>query len=210
MRTKQIRCVLVVLRNALHEGPTVHIDHVRAVRGPKEVEAAHPLAKCQAYPPRHLFLLRCEDHRIAHLLAVLVAIDNPVDHRALPGLRVRVLSAHCVDLYVGTLRLHEGLVEVAPIGPDGPNIRIKARGPVLNLPEEPLHAAPGARGVVDADVVVLSIEGLLDEGLRDALVADQKKVVALLEGIVVQHGLRLGVALHEDGVRMRNAVLFQQ
>ena len=67
-------------------------------------------------------------------------------------------------------------------------VRVVVSRLVLHLPEEPLDAAAHRVRVVDVDVVVLGVGGLLDERLVDADAAELDVVLRLNEAWRVEGG----------------------
>ncbi|GIX62749.1 pepsinogen, putative [Babesia caballi] len=203
-----------VVPAALHEGPAVDVADVRPVDGPQNVEAAHGLAEVLHDAVGDQLLLGRQNHRVPHLLAVVVPVHLAVQRRRLARLRVREHAAHRVDLDVRAEGRHELLVDVRAVAPHGVDVRAVPRAAVVHLPEQLLAPASGVGRVVDPVVVVVCVQRLFDEGLVDLDVVVHDVVVVLLEGglallhrLVVHHQ---SIACGSDGSRAGAAHLLER
>lgn len=117
---------------------------------------------------------------VPQLLAARVAHDDAVERGRFAGFRVAVVGAHGVDLDVRALRVDELLVQKGAVAPHAVLLGVVLGRLVADLPEEALAAAARAHGVVDVDVVVVRVDGLLHEGLLHLDAVDDDVVVVLL------------------------------
>ncbi|KAJ8575995.1 hypothetical protein ON010_g3218 [Phytophthora cinnamomi] len=208
---QQDAAVVVVLLRVLDEAPAVDVAHVRGVAHPEDVEAADGLLEGAADPVRDLLLLGGQHDRVPDLLAVGIAHHAAVQHGGLARLRVRVVRADRVHLDVGALRGQELLVDVRALAVAGAHLvdlRVVLAGAVADLAEEAFAAAAGAHGVVDVDVVVLAVHGLLHERLVDAHAVHLDEVVALHD-LGRLRAAAVAVAAHDHVARRGHVVLLQ-
>ena len=92
-----------------------------------------------------------------------------------------VVGTDGVDLDVETVGRKELLVDVVPVRSGSRCRQGRTSRRVAHLPEELLAAPADVQRVVDVDVVVLCVEGLLDDGLVELDAVDRDVVVSLLD-----------------------------
>mmetsp|Transcript_5022 Transcript_5022/g.18093 ORF Transcript_5022/g.18093 Transcript_5022/m.18093 type:complete len:305 (+) Transcript_5022:2158-3072(+) len=196
-----VRRIRVVLLRVLHEGPAVHVAHVGLSLAPQQVEAADELPEGLVHLLCNLLLRQRQQHGVPDLLPVREPFHEPVHHRGLPGLCVRVVRPHRVHLDVRASGLHEPLVQEGPVPPDVSRVvRVELAALVVPLPEELLHpAVPRGDRVVDPHVVVLAVNGLLHEGLGNCRAVHRDGVLRLHEALwILPRHLLLPVVQHPD------------
>mmetsp|Transcript_9356 Transcript_9356/g.25209 ORF Transcript_9356/g.25209 Transcript_9356/m.25209 type:complete len:353 (-) Transcript_9356:354-1412(-) len=161
------RRVIIVALGVLHKRPTVHIAHkALALLRAQQVKAAHVLVEGHDHLAGHLLLLRREQDRESHLLAVCSAQHLAVNHRRLPGLSMRIPWAHSVHLHICAPGGQELLIDVVPIAAHRPRVlAVVVAALVIDLAEQALHSTAHGVWVVDVNVVVLRILWLLHKRL---------------------------------------------
>mmetsp|Transcript_15879 Transcript_15879/g.39692 ORF Transcript_15879/g.39692 Transcript_15879/m.39692 type:complete len:1113 (+) Transcript_15879:556-3894(+) len=185
--------VVVVLAAVLHEAPAVDVAHVAlALLAAQQVEAAHLLSKGTAHEARDLLLVRAQQHREADLLAVRAALHAAVHHRRLPRLCMGIAWPNGVHLDVSAAGGQEVLVDVGAVAADVAGVRrVVVRALVVHLAEQLLHAAAHGVRVVDVDVVVVAVDGLLHKGLLDLGAVEHHVVLRLREALGIRRRLDL-------------------
>ena len=134
---------------------------------------------------RHFFLVVIQIDWVPELFArVWVSLDLAINGWTATRFSMSVVSSHCVNFYVKAIGGQELLIQVAALCPNSGLVlgRDELRAVGLCLAEE--DGVAGATrtvvAVVDHDLVVLCIHGLLDERLFQDLAFDDDTVVVLL------------------------------
>lgn len=156
--------IIVVLVGILHKTEPVHVAHKRFAIRSQQIKTAHRLLEGQTHFPRDQLLGIAENHRIANLFALAVALHFAIERRTLARLGVRIVRPNGVHLDVGAVGRHKVLVDERA-GFAHPRLGRVDAAAAADLAEQPLAAAAGRCRVVDVDVVIFGGDGLLDERL---------------------------------------------
>jgi hypothetical protein len=159
------RAVLPVLGITLDKRPAIHVTDVALSVASKQVESANVLFELFDNSVANVLLFWGQDDGKALLFSFLVAVDDSVESGSLPCLGVHVVGSDGVDLDVEAVGGKVLLVDVVAVLADGVLLALVLAGGVFYLPEQLLPASAHFGGIVDADLVVLGFEWLLNERL---------------------------------------------
>ena len=170
---------------ALYERPTIDVADVTLPVASEKIETANMLSEDLHDLLRNEFLLRRQEHRVALLLAHLISLNNTIQPRRLSSLGMHVVRPYRINLNIKTISSHEFLVDIVTVGANFVNGLLIQTATVFLLPKQLFPPASIPFRIVDADLVIFGVEGLLNERFLKFDAADKQAIILLRHGIVL-------------------------